>query len=241
MYARLAFATAIATNPDILLIDEVLAVGDERFQKKCFEKMNEFKKMGKTILFVSHDLKTCELLCDNSLLLKNGEIDILDVTSKVTAKYCKSIFERMKVRGDRWGNQAVVIKNVLLHDGEGDGKHSFKTHDKMGIDIEYVCNSHIENFVVGIAFFSDVGILISSGNTLISNEYLYSTKYADKIRCVIESLPLLNGNYFLSVAITDQTGIVTYDHHSKMYKFSVENSEIQELGLVHINCKWLML
>jgi lipopolysaccharide transport system ATP-binding protein len=87
MYMRLAFSTAIHANPDTLLIDEVFAVGDEAFQKKCVDKINEFRKQGKTIIFVSHDLNAVKGLCQRSLLLNEGNILSIGNTEKVINDY----------------------------------------------------------------------------------------------------------------------------------------------------------
>ena len=87
MYLRLAFSVAIHTDPKLLLIDEVLSVGDEAFQKKCIRKINEFREQGKTIVFVSHDLKSVKDLCHRSLLLKEGRVHSLGATDKVIEEY----------------------------------------------------------------------------------------------------------------------------------------------------------
>ena len=87
MVMRLAFSTAINVNPDILLIDEVFAVGDESFQKKCFEKFEEFKKTGKTILFVSHSLPVVQRMCEKSIFLHKGEIVMKGESEKVINSY----------------------------------------------------------------------------------------------------------------------------------------------------------
>lgn len=87
MYVRLAFSTAIQVKPDIMLIDEVLAVGDESFQKKCKEKINDFREAGKTIVLVTHDLAAVKQLCKRSLLLRNGETVIVGNTEDVVKKY----------------------------------------------------------------------------------------------------------------------------------------------------------
>jgi lipopolysaccharide transport system ATP-binding protein len=89
MVMRLAFSTAINVNPDILLIDEVFAVGDESFQKKCFEKFEEFKRMEKTILFVSHTLPVIQKMCEKSILLHKGEIVMRGESEKVINYYLK--------------------------------------------------------------------------------------------------------------------------------------------------------
>ena len=87
MYMRLAFSVAINVNADILLIDEILAVGDQHFQTKCLKKMKELKKEGKTMIFVSHDMNAVKSLCDRSIWLKNGVVNIDDDTNKVVPKY----------------------------------------------------------------------------------------------------------------------------------------------------------
>ena len=94
MYMRLAFATATATDPDILLIDEVLAVGDEAFQRKCFDKINEFKMNGKTIVLVTHDLETVKRLCDSAILLDHGSIGSLGNSERVIDEYHKNMREK---------------------------------------------------------------------------------------------------------------------------------------------------
>jgi len=94
MYVRLAFATAIQTDPDVILVDEVLSVGDESFQKKCGEKIDEIRRAGKTILLVSHSLDTVRSLCSRCLLMKSGKMMALGETEDVLAEY-----ERMRARG----------------------------------------------------------------------------------------------------------------------------------------------
>ena len=90
MYARLAFSTAIEVDPDILLVDEVLSVGDESFQQKSFKKFSEFKNNGKTIIFVSHNLPQVQELCDDVLWLKNGHIESYGEPDKVIQDYRNS-------------------------------------------------------------------------------------------------------------------------------------------------------
>jgi len=98
MYARLAFATAISTDPDVLLLDEVLAVGDEAFQKKCHDKMDEYRLNGKTIVFVSHALGTVGEICDSCLMLHNGNVISSGSTEDVISDYLSMVNEKEVVR-----------------------------------------------------------------------------------------------------------------------------------------------
>jgi ABC-type polysaccharide/polyol phosphate transport system ATPase subunit len=97
MYMRLAFSTAIHANPETLLIDEVFAVGDEAFQKKCIAKINEFREQGKTIVFVSHDLNAVRSICHRSMLLDNGRLVSVGDSEKVIGDYLASL--RSEPRG----------------------------------------------------------------------------------------------------------------------------------------------
>lgn len=94
MTVRLAFSTAIQTDPDILLADEVLAVGDESFKQKCYEKIDEIRRDGKTILIVSHDLDSVEEICDRCILVKNGTIQSSGKPGKVIEDYKKGIIRK---------------------------------------------------------------------------------------------------------------------------------------------------
>jgi lipopolysaccharide transport system ATP-binding protein len=91
MYVRLAFATAIQANPDIFLLDEVLAVGDEHFQKKCMDKIEEFRRSGKTIIFVSHDLESVKKLCGKTMLLKDGKVVSIGDTGMIVEEYLRLV------------------------------------------------------------------------------------------------------------------------------------------------------
>lgn len=105
MYVRLGFSTAIQAKPDIFLLDEVLAVGDEHFQKKCKDKIEEFKRSGRTIIFVSHDLESVKKLCDNTMLLSGGKVVGIGETEKVVDEYLRLV-------GDPGGKNEQSIKGA---------------------------------------------------------------------------------------------------------------------------------
>lgn len=98
MYMRLAFAVAVSVDPDIILIDEVLAVGDESFQRKCLERMKQFKNKGKTIVFVSHDLSAVRSLCDEAIWLDTGKLQAQGPTGAVIERYLGSVNRREEER-----------------------------------------------------------------------------------------------------------------------------------------------
>jgi lipopolysaccharide transport system ATP-binding protein len=150
MYMRLGFAIAINVEPDILLIDEVLAVGDETFQKKCLAKIEEFKQQGKTMVFVSHALETVRKLCDQAIWLEQGEIQSIGNPDKVIYDYLDDLRRKEGVALDkkhrhlryeleeqqlenRWGSGEVEIYDVQLLGGNGEEQHVYQTGDIMTI------------------------------------------------------------------------------------------------------------
>jgi ABC-type glutathione transport system ATPase component len=147
---RLGFAIAINVEPDILLIDEVLAVGDESFQKKCLAKIEEFKQQGKTMVFVSHALETVRKLCDQAIWLEQGEIQSIGNPDKVIYDYLDDLRRKEGVALDkkhrhlryeleeqqlenRWGSGEVEIYDVQLLGGNGEEQHVYQTGDIMTI------------------------------------------------------------------------------------------------------------
>ncbi|VVB97049.1 putative ABC transporter ATP-binding protein [uncultured archaeon] len=117
MYARLAFSTAISTEPDIILIDEALAVGDEAFQRKCYDTINEFRREGKTIVFVSHGMETVKQLCERSILLNQGQIGSIGYSEKVVSDYHVSMHIKeelaLKKQHDKRIEQQTTDKIII--------------------------------------------------------------------------------------------------------------------------------
>jgi ABC-type polysaccharide/polyol phosphate transport system ATPase subunit len=114
MFVRLGFAIAVHLDPDILIIDEVLSVGDESFQRKCFQKINEFKKKGKTIIFVTHDMNAVSSICDRVMLLKKGEILKMGKVGSVVELYLRSVGERKGVGIIKKGDLTLIFNNGRL-------------------------------------------------------------------------------------------------------------------------------
>ena len=165
MQVRLAFSTAIQTNPEILLMDEVLAVGDMEFQQKCIDVLNQYRKEGVTIVFVSHDLGAVRRFCDRTLLLHKGTQVALGNTGDVIDKYVyggnespdPAPSEAEQTEGSeesetktRWGDKAVEIVNVEFYDKFGNLSTRFNSFDPMTIRIFYGAHEKVVNPVFGI-------------------------------------------------------------------------------------------
>lgn len=264
MYMRLAFSVAISVDPEILLIDEVLAVGDNSFQNKCINKLRELKGLGKTIIIVSHDNSMMEKLCDKLYWLKNGEIISIGYPKEIIIRYLDDVsreennrlisneivvneedsiiddinqdIKNSIVSDNRWGNKKVEILDVLIRDKNGESKGIFKVNDSINIEIFYRANESYENIVFGIGIFSSEKINCYGTNTDIDKFDLNNIPTQGSIVFSVESLVLQPGVYSLDIAIHKDDG-EPFDYISGKYNFTVY-SDINDIGIVKINHEW---
>ncbi|RJQ33019.1 MAG: ABC transporter ATP-binding protein [Actinobacteria bacterium] len=250
MFIRLGFAVAINVDPDILVIDEVLAVGDEHFQHRCNQKILEFKKSNKTIIIVSHALEEMRNLCDRILWLDNGKPQELGKAAKVVDAYLDSInkqeeesaehkAEKIGKYGRRWGSKEAEITGVEFFDQDGKKKSRFKTTDSLRARIYYKCHQEIDKPVFGVAIHRQDGAHITGPNTKVADIKIDKIKGEGYVDYTVKSLPLLKGGYLFSAAIYDHSCLHPYDHHDEMYFFEIESGVIKEgFGIVHIPASW---
>jgi ABC-2 type transport system ATP-binding protein/lipopolysaccharide transport system ATP-binding protein len=255
MYMRLGFAIAINVNPDILLIDEVLAVGDASFVPKCLDRIDDFRRREKTILFVSHDLVTVDKICDRVAWLKDGRIQAIGEAKRVIDAYLQDVAEKQEKdfekrreegaeeqkweegrRGNRWGKREIEVKKVSLKNLEGQRKNVFSPDEGMIIEMEVGAPSRIEDFVFGFGIFNSQGISCYGTNTNLENFEPVSITGEGKVICRIEKLSLTNGTYYLDVAVHKRDGY-PYDYHRNLYSFLVASS-YKDVGISRISHSW---
>ncbi len=158
MYVRLAFSIAAHLEPEILLVDEVLAVGDIRFQKKCLGKMSEIGKVGRTILFVSHNMSAIQALCQKVILLKNGKMMDFDISNKVINRYISEIGKYSYVK--EWKrenlaphNTSIVLKKVKLCSSEGKVLRVVSTDDPFNVEITFTVTKPQASIGLNVIFY----------------------------------------------------------------------------------------
>lgn len=255
MYMRLAFSVAINVDADILLVDEILAVGDASFQAKCFKKMQEIKNEGKTIVIVSHDLASIERLCDKAVWIENGlkKIEsrphdaIAEYLDKIMNKEIKKkenvvkpiieVHEEKKEESikendkNRTGNKDIEIKKVILFEkSTKKEKYSFKSDDGVIIRIEYTRNNdNISESAVGFGIFTKDGVNCYGTNTFVDNREKIKVSQNGIIEIVIDKIQLLEGEYVLDIAFHDEYG-KPYDYIRRMKEFNVYSS-IKDVGV----------
>lgn len=250
MYVRLGFAVAINVEPDILLIDEVLAVGDEAFQRKCSDKIFEFKTSGKTIVLVSHGLEAVRNICDQVIWLHQGEIKGCGDASEVVDLYLRQVNEEenrksgqrhdvSSTQGTRVGSLEAEISQVSFSQANGQPTSVFKTNDPFMARISYKAHQEIRNPVFGVAIYRSDGVHITGPNTKVNRQQIDVIFGEGTVEYRIDSLPLLPGTYFFSASIYDNACLKAYDHHEKMYSFKVLPGGSEEThGLTRIPSEW---
>ena len=263
MYLRLGFSIAINVDPDILLIDEILAVGDENFQKKCFERIEEFKDKGKTILIVSHDLNVIERMCDRVVLIDDGKQFHREDPVEAISEYHRMLFRKREqalrlnqddkavpesgtiktlaaTQFNRWGSQEASITSVKFFDDKGQETYDFKTGDYLKIRMDYQAKKKIEKPIFGIALYKEDGTLLTGPNNRTGNCEIDWIEGTGSVEYTVKELPFLPGGYIFSVSIYDFSLRHAYDHLEKCIVFNVvESQKVKEkFGTLSIPSKW---
>jgi ABC-type polysaccharide/polyol phosphate transport system ATPase subunit len=251
MYMRLGFSVAIHADPQILLVDEVLAVGDYAFQLRCLRRIEELKTQGMTTLFVSHDMEAIKDLCDRAVWLDGGGIQAEGEPESVVEQYLRGFSDADLdvlgkgsglARGQRWGTGEIEITNVQFLDGNGNEKGYFVTGEPFQMQISYVAHKRIRSPGFGMAFYSNEGVWINGSNTNTSSYDVGWVEGPGQVRYCLDSLPLLEGSYLFSAVVYDYSDPVphAYDHLDKTFVIQVRrNAEIKEtLGMIYIPCRW---
>ena len=238
MYVRLGFAVAVEMNPDILLIDEVLAVGDIAFQLRCLDRIREFQRKGKTLLFVSHALQTVEEFCDEAFLIHHGRLVERGNPSDVILKYIKAYMgEGGYLYTQEYGTRDVEITGVRLLDAAGHEAASFTTGQPLVAEISYRAARKIEQPVFGFSVKTGNGFYVFGSNTQIANYPIPSIEGEGSVSLRIDPLTLMQGNFFLSLSIHSWDHAVQFHRREDWYPFAVKNPT-QAIGIFQLHAAW---
>jgi ABC-type polysaccharide/polyol phosphate transport system ATPase subunit len=252
MYMRLGFAIAVTVDPDVLLIDEVLAVGDEAFQHRCVGKIQEFKAAGKTIVLVSHDLGSIERLCDEVVWLDGGRLQAHGEAREIVSRYLDHV-AREEARalgvehtqaeavartgtGARGGGRDVELTHVHLSGGDGQERYLFETGESCTVHLAYRAHRPIEDPVFGVGIFRKDGVCCYGTNTALEGLTWGKVDADGVVTMLIERLDLIEGEYLLDVAVHARDGH-PYDYHSRLYAFAVR-SRVRDTGVARLSHRW---
>jgi ABC-type polysaccharide/polyol phosphate transport system ATPase subunit len=251
MHMRLAFAVASHVNPDVMLLDEVLAVGDESFQRKCYGRMFAYRRRGGTLVFVSHDPASIERLCDRAILLIDGEIAADGLPHEVVAEYHRRLVEAeagaivgaqaveaAPVEDDPqvWGTREVTIRAVRLVGPDGPGER-FMSGDPLTIEIDVEADRTVETPNFGVAVHTVDGTLCYGTNTRLDSLPTIPIRGTATASFSVPALHLHEGRFSLTVAVTSHDERTVFHWLDRWIEFSVFQRG-SGLGPVDITGHW---
>ncbi|MGZ6972318.1 MAG: ABC transporter ATP-binding protein [Acidimicrobiia bacterium] len=243
MYVRLGFSVAINVDPEILLIDEVLAVGDAEFQRKCSEKIAEFRNEGRSIVVVSHSLPSVRALCDEVALLEHGSVIRIGPAADVIDEYMADVFANADdpdAGGHvRWGSKEVRIERVEVLDGAHAPLDNMHTGDTVVFRFHYTAHESVPNPVFGLAVHTVEGVHVTGSNTRFAELNCDLPLGPGFVDFRIDRLLLVPGRYDFTAVVYDQTISHPYDHVERMLRFDVHPGVPRETeGVVSLGGTW---
>ena len=244
MYMRLAFAVAINVDADILLVDEILAVGDANFQAKCFNKLREIKANGTTIVIVSHSLGQIEEICERSIWIHEGKIQKEGNPREVHPAYLEymgqkrpeAASEKVKSEGERPGDGRVRIKTVEVILGKEGESNVFRTGEPVTLGIAYNVIERVEEAFIGLEVHNGNGVKCYSTDTRTEKMDYIRLEKDGEIHLILENLELLNGKYTMDFSIKSKDNF-PIDSYAKAFSFEMY-SDVKDTGISRLAHKW---
>ena len=244
MYMRLAFAVAINVDADILLVDEILAVGDANFQAKCFNKLREIKANGTTIVIVSHSLGQIEEICERSIWIHEGKIQKEGNPREVHPAYLEymgqkrpeAASEKVKSEGERPGDGRVRIKTVEVIFGKEGESNVFRTGEPVTLGITYNVIERVEEASIGLEVYNGNGVKCYSTDARTEKMDYIRLEKDGEIHLILENLELLNGKYTMDFSIKSKDNF-PIDSYAKAFSFEMY-SDVKDTGISRLAHKW---
>jgi lipopolysaccharide transport system ATP-binding protein len=239
MYVRLAFAVAAHLEPEILLVDEVLAVGDAAFQKKCLGKMSKVSSEGRAVLFVSHNMPFVQSLCRHSLLIENGRIVFQGDSSKVIDRYLNTESDAvqkgyvdLRNHPRRLANMTPALARMWMTDSNNKLITSVAMASDVIFHVEYQVEGQVPQPVVGLRFENLHGHSVFSVNNKMAPGAIISGGAPKAVlSCHIARLPLVAGDYFITVSFANSVW-ADFDKIERAYRLSVLPRDVYKTGYV---------
>jgi ABC-type polysaccharide/polyol phosphate transport system ATPase subunit len=254
MYVRLAFAVAASVDPDILMIDEALSVGDEHFRGKCVNRLNEFREQGKTTIFVSHDMGAVKNMCRHVILLDRGEVVEQGTAEKVADEYLR----RAHLRGNerlstlnreantypRWGSGEIETGAIDMLTGDGKPSLVFRTGEPFAVRVPYRVKSRVRKPVFGLGIFRADGTYVNGSNHAWRNQPIalegVEPGEEGEARMEFASMPVLPGQYYLTIYLYDHSlaAPTPVDQREHAVTFEVLDARQHQHGIVSLPMRW---
>ena len=243
MFMRLGFAVAIHVDPDVILIDEVLAVGDASFQKRCLDRIADLQGAGRTIVFVSHDLGTMRELCQRAIWLEEGRVIADGPADRAIGLYTQSQDHRSQAQGvdsarlTRWGSGEATIESVRLLDGGGAETSALQHGQPGAIELEVECRQSLRGLSMGVGVFKRDGTYATGLNMVFDRCSASLTPGRHQVRLQFEVLSLNPGSYLLDIGLVESGDGHVYDFSSREHTLDVQGAAQGE-GIFVMPHRW---
>jgi ABC-type polysaccharide/polyol phosphate transport system ATPase subunit len=242
MYVRLGFSVAIHLSRDIVLLDEVFAVGDEAFQRKCFGKIQDFKRRGGTILFVSHAATAVQRLCERAILLRQGKVEVDGTTAEAIARYHALLAaeEEPAERAaglDEWGSGEIRVAEVRVEDGDGQERQQFLSGEGLVLRLRLEAAAGTPPPRLTVEFRDQSGLLLGSAVQDAADWDWPGEAGERRLVLRVDRLPLADGRFHVGVALFDPAGSRLYHHVERAADFLVY-PRAGTTGLVSFDAQW---
>jgi lipopolysaccharide transport system ATP-binding protein len=259
MFLRLAFSIAMHFEPDVLIIDEVLAVGDTSFQKKCFEKLSSFRNEGKTLIITSHDMNQIQKICDEILVLEEGKLvtqgepslaiplynDIMRKRSERRSAQLYADDEKPSLtteKGVRMGTQEATISSFQVYDANGSSTNHFQSGESLTIEIQYKLLKPVTDMALMLGIYNDIHVKCFETHFPSIVDSFGKLDERCTILCRIPNLPLIDGCYYLNVGLYPTNWKFVYDYHWQMHPFYITSRNLMNMsnvtGVISIAPDW---
>ena len=242
MTVRLGFSIAAHVEPEILLIDEILSVGDQAFQRKSSEKIEQFRREGRTIVVVSHSLGSVQQLCQEVIWLEKGVLKQRGPAAEVIAAYTGGTYTEHAAKDadfrERWGTAEAHFNSIELRGQNSQATERVETNAAILIHSQLTPQSRLVAPIIKATISKLDGNVVWSSTSQRLQTPLRGVADPIVVEIDIPALPLLEGTYFLSMAITDATGTTEYDHCQNWVRFDVHQADLFEEGVVAIPATW---
>jgi ABC-type polysaccharide/polyol phosphate transport system ATPase subunit len=254
MYVRLGFAVAVHVDPDVLLIDEVLSVGDEEFSQKCVAKIQEMKYRGVTLIFVTHQLDQVRNLCDRALWLDHGEPVAIGDPLRVVDAYLQRVAapsatppavavpeetteqENDLAEEERWGSGEVLLRRVALVDDDGNELVALGAGTPVTVEMDVDVRVAQDDFVFGLGIYHADGTCVYGTNTDLEGLMPQRLESSGRVRFVMPSLDLVAGSYRIDAAVHTRNGR-SFDYRRGAIRFIV-GSRVHDVGVYRPKHDW---
>ena len=233
MYVRLAFSVAVHVDPEILLIDEVLAVGDEPFQRKCLKRIGQFQHEGRTIVLVTHNIDVVSQLCDRVILLEKGEVVVDGKAQQATRAFRERYAPQVEASTAVWGSGEIKVTEMRVTNGRGEPKDRFEPGERLGLELTLEAEQPVDDPVVGVAIHNHVDVLVYGTNTGLLGVPLGEVSGRRILRFDFGCIPMMEGQYFVTTAVHSRDESAQYHWLERQLSFKVF-SLAESSGVLHL-------